>query len=741
MLETDPTAGIADETHEADLDDALVAEAIDQAEAAQTRGAAAVEDETASSQDGAGETTEIAAAETIEPTAVGDLDVGVLDALGVRPLPARPIPKVKRRVAGSYRSSGTPFQVELRVDVDGTRPTRRVSADYYFVSGATISYFGSMRVDIATITVSPTMVTITGLGSYTWAAGAPKVKIMIPRVGVTSPPSAATLQHLTTGGAPGATYICRWASPYFRSVLFEQDRQDSVAAPFASYNTGSLPSGGPARTLSVAAAYAEAGIQLQSGGTTDVINTSEAGGGGMWSDAELHAAMVSHFSLWRDVPQWAIWLFHAQLHDLGPNLLGIMFDQQGRQRQGAASFYQSLAGATPDRQRLQLYTCTHELGHCFNLLHSWQKSLASPPGTDRPAALSWMNYPQRFPGGAGSFWSAFPFQFDDPELVHLRHAFRDNIILGGKPFTVGSALEDPEQWRTPIADTSGLMLELIAPKSFAFGAPVSVDIRLSSTDQRGRRVYEHLRPRNGTVEIAIRKPSDRTVVYRPLLHHCTADDTVILDQDRPSISESAFIGYGKDGFYFDQPGFYELRARYAAPDGSLVLSNTITIRVQGPVSEEDNAVADLVFGDDQGTLFYLVGSDFEGLQSGNDALSELIERYPDHPVTAFARVVQGVNAAREFKLVSADNAVTVRAADKKEATKLLGKVIDLDPLETAAQEQEEAATEKEGIQEVAMAAAAELRTQTEEPDIPDDVSTYIRARRREIATEVVSQAR
>src|SRR5581483_9840969 len=346
-----------------------------------------------------------------EPTETGDMDVSTLAGLGAIPVTPIPFPLAKRRVTGRYRSGGAPFQVELRVDVDGPTPTMRVSADYYSISGATTTYFGSMRVDAVTVAVTPTLVTITGLGRYTWPAGAPRVKITIPRVPIISLPAAATLQHLTLGGSPGATYVCRWISPFLRSVLFEQDRQDTVAAPFVSYNTGSLPSGGPARTLSVVGAYAEAGIQLQTAGVTDVVNTSETGANSTWSDAELHAAMVKHFSLWKDIPQWAVWLFHAQLHDLGPGLLGIMFDQTGRQRQGAAVFYAGLAGTSADQQRLQLYTCTHELGHCFNLLHSWQKSLAPPPAPNRPSALSWMNYPWRFPGGPGAFWSGFPFRF------------------------------------------------------------------------------------------------------------------------------------------------------------------------------------------------------------------------------------------------------------------------------------------------------------------------------------------
>jgi hypothetical protein len=467
---------------------------------------------------------------------------------------------------------------------------------------------------------------------------------------------------------------------------------------------------------------------MQTAGVTDVINTSETGANGTWSDAELHAAMVRHFSLWRDIPQWAVWLFHAQLHDLGPGLLGIMFDQVGRQRQGAAVFYAGLAGATADKQRLQLYTCTHELGHCFNLLHSWQKSLAHPPAPNRPLSLSWMNYPWNYPGGQGTFWSGFAFQFDDQELIHIRHGFRDNVVMGGNPFAFGSALEDPEGWRDPIEDRSGLQLKLSAPRSFRYGSPVSVDLELSGTDSHGRRVRGRLRPRNGTVEIAIRQPSGRGLVYRPLLHQCTMDDTVILTPDTPPIAESAFIHYGQGGFYFDSPGKYLVRARTVAADGSVVLSNPLEIRVQSPVTSEDDEAAELLFGDEQGTLMYLMGSDFEQLQAGNDALSELRDRFPKHPLAAVARLVQGVSAAREFKHVHADNSVTVTPSKPKEAVELLSPVLDVAGARKAVEKQE-------SPDAIRRAAAIHVRDTAAGKATPD-LAAFIKARRREIGVEL-----
>jgi hypothetical protein len=721
MVDIDPTAGLPEPEFQTEEGEGGVA--VELAPPAENGVSAAVDEETAAA-------LATALAPTIEePTEAGDLDVSTLGGLGIYPMPKIPLPLTKRRVTGRYRSGGTPFQVELRVDIDGPRPTMRVSADYYSVAGATINYFGSMRVDAVSVSISPTLVTITGIGTYTWSAGAPRVKITIPRVPFPMTPGAATLQHLTLAGAPGATYICKYVSRFLRSVLFEQDRQDTVGGPFVSYNTGSLPSGGPARTLSVPAAYAEAGIEMQTAGVTDVINTSETGANGTWSDAELHAAMVRHFSLWRDIPQWAVWLFHAQLHDLGPGLYGIMFDQIGRQRQGAAVFYQSLAGTTADLLRLQLYTCTHEIGHCFNLLHSWQKSLAIPPLSDRPTSLSWMNYPWRYPlGGPGAFWNAFPFQFDDQELIHIRHAFRDAVIMGGNPFRVGSALEDPEGWRDPIEDQSGLKLELRAPKSFGFGVPVSVDLELSATTSRGRRVPQRLRPRNGNVEIAIRQPSGRVLVYKPLLHQCALDDIVVLDADTPGITETAFVHYGKDGFYFDTPGNYRLRARTVALDGSVVLSNILDVRVQSPVTRDDDEAAGLMFGDEQGTLMYLMGSDFDQLEDGNSALREVQERFPNHPLAAVAKLVQGVNDAREFKLVGPDNKVTVRAANPEAANELLSGVIDVTGARKAAGKQKD-------LDSIRKAVAMHVRD-TASKEVEPDIAAYIKSRRREIAVEV-----
>jgi hypothetical protein len=476
--------------------------------------------------------------------------------------------------------------------------------------------------------------------------------------------------------------LCNFESPYFRTVVLETDRVADVTTPvFATYNTGSLPSPGPVRPLSVVTAFAEAGIEVRVSPGSDVLPLE---GGATWSDAELHASMVRHFSLWREEPQFRVWELVAQNHDLGPGLLAIMCDQQGRQRQGCAVFHAGLGGATPERQRLQLFTYTHELGHCFNLLHSWQKSLAIPPGVDRPRAMSWMNYPWGFPDGQAAFWNGFPFQFDDGELVHLRHAYRNNVIMGGQNFRVGAGISHLEKFNLPVEDRSGLRLEISAADTYVLGEPVTVTLRLMAMDPRTDIVHPYLNPEAGLVHIAIAKPGGEIVAYEPMIEHCVMGERLALSPEANSIQETVYIGYGSDGLYFRHPGIYEIRAVYDALDGSQVVSNILQLRVRNPVSVEEEHLTELMFGNEQGTLFYLRGSDSETLKSGNQALDTLLDQYGDHPLAAYARLVKGVNASRDFKIVTNDPTPTieVRKADQATSLKLLSPVVKAAPEQT-----------------------------------------------------------
>lgn len=247
--------------------------------------------------------------------------------------------------------------------------------------------------------------------------------------------------------------------------------------------------------------------------------------------------------------------------------------------------------------------------------------------------------------------------------------------MGGSPFAVGSALQTPEALEDPVEDNSGIALEIRAKNSFALGEPVAVEIKLESLDVRGKVVHSLLHPDFGAVQFAIRKPSGRSVVHEPLIEHCAEPEVVVLKPDEAALYDSAYLGYGRGGMTFDEIGPYQIRALYAALDGSQIVSNVLTVWVRAPLTQDDQSVAELLLGDEQGTLFYLLGSDSQFLRHGNEALQEVVEEHPDHPLAVYARLAQGVNAAREFKTLTPQKQVAVRPSDPSRSQELLSEVL------------------------------------------------------------------
>ena len=589
-----------------------------------------------------------------------------------------PITLVKNAVYGSYRGSSGSFELELRVDIDGPTPLYKVSGDYYSVTGYTKTYFGSFVANGVLVSIASGVITITGNVQATWSTAYTKLKVTIKQTTILQTLAPAQLQWIhATNGSLGALYVCNFAKRGYRTIRLEQDTTAGVTTPFVNYNTGSLPSGGPARVLSINTAFAEAGVDLANAGIANVVPLALAGVDAKWTDAELHNGMVNHFSLYQNVAAWDVWLLHAYEHILGSGLYGIMFDQQGLQRQGCAVFYRGIGGTTTELRRLQLYTCVHELGHCFNLLHSWQKSYATPPKPNNPSALSWMNYPWGYPGGAGAFWSAFAFRFDNSELAHIRHGFRNNVIMGGNPFATGASLEDVAAlFERPVVDNSNLQLELEAHRSYFLGEPVDIEIKLKTTSFKNNQVVCNLHPDMGFVTIGIKKPGGNVVVYEPLAEKCIIPEHAVLNISNPSIYENAYIGFHKDGFIFDQPGKYEIMAVYYAEDGSRIVSEPISIRVKNPVTAKEDELADLFLEDEIGYLLKFKGSDAAYLSKGNALLDLVIDKYKGHPMATFAQYVKGVNEQRTFKTITPEKELMVRRPDFAESTKHLSQVVE-----------------------------------------------------------------
>lgn len=628
----------------------------------------------------------------------------------------------KRRVSGRYEGTnakdgaGGDVHLELRVDVDGRRPVVRVSGDFFKKSGGALTYLYSFVVSAPHIgpAADGDSVTIKGFAVYE-----PKQKQKPPHVVVTirrvpagvddddddddenknknAPPAKVTFSEKFNGPA-AEEFECAFASRYFRTVQYEVDTVEGTKVS-DSYDAPPLTPGGPARPLTFPAAYAEAGIKMEKAGEWDVIPEATArhleGDDGKWDDSELYSSMLTHFSLvdleaqekdTKRERQWKVWLLVATEH-VSPTMRGIMFNHEfGRQRQGCAVFYEKIKGDQSDggdeskARRAALRTYVHELGHCFNLRHSWEKFTAEPQVDDSKDglsdSLSFMNYVERYTDGKDAYWDRFTFEFDDPELEHLRHGFRDYVIMGGNNFGQGAAESDSAAFGRPAENDSGLVLELRARRSFMLCEPVVIELKLYKKGAGVKIVHESIHPDHGFVHLAIRKPNGRVVPYSPLGSHCVAPTFTDLCDHHPSIYASAYVGYGREGFYFGEAGFYQIFAVYHSKSGAEVVSEPLTIRVRNPHNEAEEEIADLYYGHDEGKLFCLLGSDSEHLSSGNKSLDTVLDKYGDHPLAVHAHVVKGVNAGRRFKRITEGKRLAARPPDAGDSERLLSQVVD-----------------------------------------------------------------
>ncbi len=335
------------------------------------------------------------------------------------------------------KAKGT--ELELRVDVDGVRPLNVISGDIYSNSERTRKYLSSFIFQEVKKIENPTneIILIGEKGKFSLSSDQ-FTDIQITISANSRPPKAAF--QWSNGSGSVSKCLCKYASKYFRTVHLEHDYEKGVV-PLEPYETTDLSSPSPHRShpISIIDAFAEAGIEIivvkeKRDSVPAPKGTPEDGA--VWTDSELHEAMLKHFTLFKDEPQWKLWLLSANEYVMS-NIYGIMIDRKGRKRRGCAVFQTATGWQSAEEKRFRLFIYVHELGHCFNLHHPWDEPQADPSAeTGRYATLSWMNLPWRYylseeSRGGEAFWKAFAFQFSHSELMHLRHGFRNDVIFGG----------------------------------------------------------------------------------------------------------------------------------------------------------------------------------------------------------------------------------------------------------------------------------------------------------------------
>lgn len=587
--------------------------------------------------------------------------------------PDRFVALLKKSVSGTYRNAtpaGYGSILELRVDVDGRRPQDRLSGDLYthFVfCGIPITlYTGSFVVENVTNTGDASAIVLSGPVVYYADASntSDSIEVRIPRVGYFSPPAAACVDWFTNGNLV-RSYVCPKTSEYFRTATLEVDRfQGTVFPPEIDPDINPSPNGLPS-TVDVRSTFLRSGIDLAVE-HDDVLNDPDSPDtGDNWSEVELHDLMEDRFDRFSNTLQWN--LYGVIVPKFGdPNYssgyYGTMFDWGGWQagdsflRQGAAIAEDAIRGrevgtlyeTSAKKDRLILQTFIHEIGHAFNLPHSWQRTANPDSGSE-----SFMNYPWGYTdngGGETNFWSNFRWEFDDDELIWMRHADRNDVIFGGRDWIGNNLSADLrpsfEALEAPVE------LEIRSPNVFDIGVPVQLGLKLTNSSTSSVHVIDRLQPEEGLLRVVIERPNGEIVEYLPPVRRLRAPPESSELAPGDSTHASISLSFGAKGHQFAEPGQYLIRVYFPCFPLGFVATAARRIRVAHPATRASEELAHLLTGAATAKFLYYGGSRRNPALA--DELTDAAERYASSDPVAARHIAAalGRNAGRAHKRIA-----------------------------------------------------------------------------------------
>ena len=581
------------------------------------------------------------------------------------PIVPLPIPERPGRPGlpvGAQRLDGIPttdtrliLRETLRLDVDGRYPQMAASG--------TIYQFLTERTHwVAQLTKTPE-------GDYTgpiWylngdTTNFPYDTVTIQAISSIFANQKAAIATFTGPNGASRTRHYRHISRYFHPCEFEYDVVEGTQS-VTSINTGDHPNhppGLPAEQLTIETVYRRSGFNVSQSPGGGTIPIDGAGVDQAWSDSEMHDAMQVYWLRFADKAQWALWTLFASLHEQGTSLGGIMFDDIGpNQRQGTAIFEDSFINQPPPNDsnpaawiaRMKFWTAVHEIGHTFNLAHSWQKSLGVPwiALADEPEARSFMNYPYAVQGGESAFFSSFEYRFSDQELLFLRHAPERFVQQGNALWFDNHGFEQTRRAQLP-----RLSLELRvnrSPATFEFMEPVVIEFKLKNISGEQQFIDQHLLATFDRLTVVVKKEGRPARQFRPFAQYCWRSGKIVL-QPGESAYESLFVGSGSNGWDVAEPGRYVIQAALHLVEEDIV-STPLAIRIAPPKGYDEEYLAQDLFTEDVGRVLAFDGT--KVLDSANNVLKEVSEKLPDSKAAIHAKVALAMPLSRPYRALKVD---------------------------------------------------------------------------------------
>lgn len=542
---------------------------------------------------------------------------------------------------------------ELRIDVDGRYPQSIVSGTIFNGLAERVHWIAN--------------VVKTGLNTWKgaiWykkgdASAIPYTKITVVVTSSFFVGQRSAKVTYSGGGLANSTRTYKYFSQYFHKVEFEYDCATGVTpvTQIATCDHPNRPASLACENLSIERVFQRAGFDTRKSGKDNIIPIGGAGSNATWSDNEMHDAMQTYWSKWANKAQWSMWVFFAALHDMGTSLGGIMFDDIGpNHRQGTAIFNNSFISSAPAGdsnpaawvKRMKFWTACHEMGHAFNLAHSWQKSLGTAwiPLSNEPEARSFMNYPYFVAGGQTAFFANFDNRFSNDELKFMRHAPSRFVQQGNADWFDNHGFQ-----QAAVSPEPKFKLEIRANRKkpeFQFLEPVVLELKLTNISTEPKIIEESLLKVSDKLTLIIKKRGQTAKQWLPFAQYCYSPAKRVLNVGE-SVYESQFVAVGTGGWDLAEPGVYGLQVALHLEDEDVV-SPPLTLRIAPPKGYDEEYFAQDFFSENVGRVLAFDGSQM--LTDANDTLHEAVEKFADRRVAIHAQVALGNPLTKEYKLLS-----------------------------------------------------------------------------------------
>jgi carbamate kinase len=558
-------------------------------------------------------------------------------------------------ISGLYREQTAAPVEEFRLDVDGNTPQATASGKVIFNSSSIVWWIAGLSANG----------TDSWKGQIWYTHGARNMfRYTEVQVLVTRQPTLRAQVVFSGGGVQNRVRQFDYRTPYFHDVEFEYDCAEGIAA-ITSVDTHAhptRPTSLPAEKLSIKKVYERAGFRVTKSTDADIVPIKLAGSNKLWSDMEMHDAMQLYWSRFADRPQWTMWVFFAATHEQGHSLGGIMFDDIGpNHRQGTAIFNESFISDAPDAdpepeawiQRMRFWTACHEMGHAFNLAHSWQKALGNRWKiglSNEPEARSFMNYPYNVKGGQEAFFRTFAYRFSDQELEFMRHAPAQFVQMGNADWFDNHGFQ---QTHPDVLQVFQLELRVNRKQPmFQFLEPIVLELKLKNISALPKAIPVNMLSELDHMVAIVKKNGRPARRFLPYAQSCYEPSSRTLGPGE-SIYESLFISAGQNGWDLAEPGNYLIQiALHSHDEEQDIISNPLQLRIAPPHGYDEELLAQDFFSEDVGRILTFNGSQI--LTAANDTLREVAERLGERKVALHAKLTLANKMSLDYKLIDFD---------------------------------------------------------------------------------------